>query len=737
MRRTTILTPLAAALAALFPASGGTPPAPLVAYEGQLRDAAGAPLSGTFDMVFRLFDVATGGAALIADSHAGPGAVGVANGTFSAAIGGGAVTDGPGAGVYVSIDEVFRDVTAAWLEIEIAGETLAPRLRLTAAPAALNAAHLRGLAPGFFLDASAAPQKKPGQIQLLVTSPQFGLVARGAEAGLRGTDLDDISDGWLGWNGWGVRGTGDAGGYFFGPGGTATIAGYGTGIEANGVGVGGALQNDASPPAAVNLATGQLGVRATGSYCGTDCGGGGQFIDTLYTGKMGAAVGDTGVAGSGSFQGGEFGHVGGLSIARTAFGHWGLAAESSGTAGRFVGLGWNSWASLATADYGVHASRGSFSYAGDGLDEIDAAPQGIGVRAFVAASGPTETRLGAVFKTPNVFGWVANRQGDNLYSIYGLGLKSFVQNDPTDAGRQLVFVALEGDEAGTYTRGTARLVDGEARVRLGDGFARVTNPDVGLTAIVTPRDAAVPLAVAALSTGELVVRGAAGQADDVVFDYVVQGLRLGFERFEVQKPRTDAVPFPAEPSGPAPESSALARFVAMRSAMGDGPPDLSRAEAMRGAARRADGQAAGRSPAEGSDSTRNARMRETPVVGAVAVGVGAMPLSPGEPIASGELVALRFDAAGPRLARATEAPDETPVGIVLEPASGALAPPGSVVTCAVDASSGAIEVGTLLGPSTSPGRARAVNGLGAPALARALEPLAAGTGMVRVLVLVP
>jgi hypothetical protein len=344
-----------------------------------------------------------------------------------------------------------------------------------------------------------------------------------------------------------------------------------------------------------------------------------------------------------------------------------------------------------------------------------------------------------VFSTPNVYGWVANRQGANLYSIYGPGLKSFVQNDPTDAGRQVVFVALEGDEAGTYTRGTARLVDGEARVRLGDGFERVTNPDVGLTAIVTARDGAVPLAVADLSTGELVVRGPAGQGGDVVFDYVVQGLRLGFERFEVQKPRVDAAPIPAEPLGPVPESSALARFVAMRSAMGDGPPDLSRAEAMRDAARRADGQPAGRSPVEGSESTRDARTRETPVGGAVGagVGVGTMSLSPGEPLASGELVALRFDAAGPRLARATAAPGETPAGIVLEPASGAFAPPGSVVTCAVDASSGAIEVGTLLGPSTSPGRARAVDGLGAPALARALEPLAAGTGMVRALVLVP
>jgi hypothetical protein len=102
---------------------------------------------------------------------------------------------------------------------------------------------------------------------------------------------------------------------------------------------------------------------------------------------------------------------------------------------------------------------------------------------------------------------------------------NFVQNHPLDGTKVIVYAAPEGDEVATYTRGSARLVNGEARVKLGVTFAWVTNPDIGLTAHLTPRGEAVPLAVKDLSTAELVVSG----PSDVSFDYIVYGLRIGFE----------------------------------------------------------------------------------------------------------------------------------------------------------------------------------------------------------------
>jgi len=104
--------------------------------------------------------------------------------------------------------------------------------------------------------------------------------------------------------------------------------------------------------------------------------------------------------------------------------------------------------------------------------------------------------------------------------------------------------ATESDElpgraarpAGTYARGNGRLVNGVARVPLGETFQWVTNPDIGLTAHLTPRGAATLLFVESLSTTELVVRGL--EESDATFDYVVFGLRIGFEGASVVTDKT-------------------------------------------------------------------------------------------------------------------------------------------------------------------------------------------------------
>jgi hypothetical protein len=123
--------------------------------------------------------------------------------------------------------------------------------------------------------------------------------------------------------------------------------------------------------------------------------------------------------------------------------------------------------------------------------------------------------------------------GFSTYKIQGTGAVSFVQNDPTDKSRVIVYNSLEGDEVGTYTRGTARLEDGAARIRLGETFKWVTNPDIGLTAQLTAHGQAVPLAVVSLTPEELIVRGPEQGPKDLVFDYIVHGLRIGFEEVGV------------------------------------------------------------------------------------------------------------------------------------------------------------------------------------------------------------
>jgi hypothetical protein len=176
--------------------------------------------------------------------------------------------------------------------------------------------------------------------------------------------------------------------------------------------------------------------------------------------------------------------------------------------------------------------------------------EGTGVRGVATATSGSTT--GGFFQTASSGGTGVQGEGDyrggrfkdtdsdnycyagySTYKTYGTGTNAFVQNHPWDKDRTIVYAAPEGDEVATYTRGTARLVDGEARVPLGETFKWVTNPEIGLTAHLTPRGEAVPLAVVLLTTEELVVRGPKDRPDDLAFDYIVYGLRIGFEEVSI------------------------------------------------------------------------------------------------------------------------------------------------------------------------------------------------------------
>ncbi|NUL83360.1 MAG: hypothetical protein HUU60_11665 [Armatimonadetes bacterium] len=104
-------------------------------FQGSLK-SNGLPANGSFDMAFRLYDSATGGAQI------GPtvtrNGVGVSNGLFRASLDFGAVFDG----------------AARWLQIEVSGTTLSPRIKLANAPTALFSSRspwsgLSGIPSGF------------------------------------------------------------------------------------------------------------------------------------------------------------------------------------------------------------------------------------------------------------------------------------------------------------------------------------------------------------------------------------------------------------------------------------------------------------------------------------------------------------------------------------------------------------------------------------------------------------
>ncbi len=131
------------------------------------------------------------------------------------------------------------------------------------------------------------------------------------------------------------------------------------------------------------------------------------------------------------------------------------------------------------------------------------------------------------------------------YGLYvSSGTKSWVNPDPEDPTKAVVYATLEGGENGTYVRGTATLENGKATVVLPDHFRKVTNPEENITVQVTPRSAAsLGLAVTSRSNSEIVVEELSSGTGNYEFDYIVHGLRLGYEDYEPIIDNVDYVPF--------------------------------------------------------------------------------------------------------------------------------------------------------------------------------------------------
>lgn len=617
----TILTVLAAALTVFAAAPPGQ-----INYQGVLRDAAGNPQTGTLNMTFRFFDNSAGGSEILVDTHSGASAIGVSGGLFDVALGSGTVTDGsavlPG-DPYTTLGQVFRDFTNVWLQISIGAETLTPRVQILSAAYALNSANLNGQPAGSYLDTSATAQSKLAALTLgglSLRSTDMRLNAGGAESSQQiyfredGSDqgeqlawddaldtfslsdqLDvsgrlrlrdqffasiDFSDGvddaacrvsydtadtaleisrrvqiggtiMVGnttnlpppYNRFGAAGSPDSG----------DMSADGDIYVESDVEVDGALylsgtlrMKDQGPDADQSVYFYDDGVAANESLRWSDSADRFEFSNALAT---------AGPLRIGNINGGE-----------VAYNHFG-AAGTSADAEQITGIG--------------------DVYIADDLEvDQDVLLSG---NLFMKHSGTDSNQYLWFFDGGRVDDeWISWDDASDRFevsdSLHVFGdltanLKNFVQNHPTREDLEVVFTSLEGDEVTVFTRGSARLKDGVARVALGPAFALVANPSYGLSAHLTPRGDWSELYVAAISPTELEVR-AHGGSSDAVFDYVVYALRAGYENFPTVRPRRAEAPLPATgsfdaDSSAAPEaaaSTAAARYVAMhRSAFGAEP----------------------------------------------------------------------------------------------------------------------------------------------------------------------
>jgi len=499
-----------------------------ITYQGQLSDA-GSPASGAYDFQFALFTSASGGSAVdtvVADDLA------VSAGLVNASLD---FTDAP------------YDGQALWIEIQVrAGAssgsytTLAPRQPLNATPYALYA-----------LSGNPGPQGPTG--------PQ-GPIGPGGPAGPAGPDGAEGPQGppgvvTLPYNGTNastfsmmIDNTSPGGTAMYGTATATTGGGYGVkgfannpegagvfGVNSLGTGVRGESTGSPGVTGVSTTSRGVYGFTANGVagvYGQSTNGSGvmafstakdglyGQSSSSTYAGVAGISTNGNGVYGGSSNGAGVSGHSGG------ATGVFGESGSGSGTVGRST----TGFGVVGTTDINDPSMAGIYGFAAnargmqaistnyDGLYAESASTNYAAVEANnVASVFPAIALLGRCTAAPNC--WALFGYG----RLGATGTKAFVEPHATDPAKEIAYVSLEGREAGTYFRGSGRLVDGRATIDVPTDFEMVTSED-GLTVQLTPIGQPATLYLVTTNLQQIVVAGNA----DVAFNYHVNGVRKAF-----------------------------------------------------------------------------------------------------------------------------------------------------------------------------------------------------------------
>jgi hypothetical protein len=208
------------------------------------------------------------------------------------------------------------------------------------------------------------------------------------------------------------------------------------------------------------------------------------------------------------------------------------AVEAQGTNGA-TGVSGQSESGIGVIG-GSNSSYGVIGTSISGTGVLGQSDSSDGVDGFsesgIGVGGASDSGIGVFGESKSGLAgrFVGNVEVNGNFSV--TGNKAFVQAHPTDPEREIVYIALEGGEAGTYVRGSGQLQSGKAVLALPEHFGLVTETS-GLTVQLTPRGEWLQLYVVELDTAQLIVREAQGKSG--AFDYLIHGVRRGYEQHEV------------------------------------------------------------------------------------------------------------------------------------------------------------------------------------------------------------
>ncbi len=329
---------------------------------------------------------------------------------------------------------------------------------------------------------------------------------------------------------------------------SAGVRGINSGTFSNGYGVWGSQDGSG------------VGVR------GTTSGQGFGVIGSSGNGGVGGSftggTGGTGVqgfsTGSGS-RGGDFsGDASGIraiaSDAGAVSGVLGQVTSNAAAAGSSGVSGTNASTVAGTTLVGVSGVLGTITSSSPGLNSagvrgINNSTTGVGNGVVGEVKGmgfavwgiaDTAGGYGVVGQVPTSgFGVLA------LGDFAATGTKAFVDPSPSDPSKQIAYVALEGNEVGTYFRGTGHFVNGTATIDVPQTFRDVSEA-AGLSIQVEPIGALANTAVRSMDLNHIALLSSA----DVDFYYTVNGVRKGYAGYDPVQSNRIYVPHAANDALP-------------------------------------------------------------------------------------------------------------------------------------------------------------------------------------------
>jgi hypothetical protein len=200
----------------------------------------------------------------------------------------------------------------------------------------------------------------------------------------------------------------------------------------------------------------------------------------------------------------------------STFGVYGDSLVDAGSSAGVIGVTARGRISAGTTNPAGVRGESKFGYGVFGLCQLNPTNESTdGVRgAVIAANGNDVVRGILALGSSNSYGVFAG--GD----YGGTGAKYFVEPHPTDASRVIRYVALEGNEAGTYFRGRGKFQNGMAKIEVPEDFRLVTDSQ-NLSVVVTPIGEMASFAIVRISLDEIVVKS----SRNVEFFYLVNGIR--------------------------------------------------------------------------------------------------------------------------------------------------------------------------------------------------------------------